>query len=72
MNFTAQALATAAHDNVGKVTIPNVTVDRSFADSQLLCGFNNRQKFLVIVRMNQFRFPKNVEAAPPGRLGCCS
>jgi hypothetical protein len=34
MNLAAQALSTAAHDNVGKVTVSNVTVDRPLADSQ--------------------------------------
>jgi hypothetical protein len=57
MNLAAQALSTAAHDNVRKVTGPNVTVDRSFADSQSLCRLNNRQKFFVIIRGNQFCFP---------------
>jgi hypothetical protein len=45
MNFTAQTLAPAAHDDVGKVTVPNVTVDRSLADPQSLRSLNNRQKF---------------------------
>jgi hypothetical protein len=58
MNFAAQALATAAHDNVGKVAVPNVTVDGSLADSQSLCSFNNCQKFLIIIRGLQFRSPK--------------
>jgi hypothetical protein len=57
MNFTAQALATAAHDDVGKVTVPNMTVNRSFADSQSFCCLNNRQKLFVIVRGLQFCFP---------------
>jgi hypothetical protein len=64
MNFAAQALATAAHDDVGKVAVPNVTIDRPLADSQSLCSFINRQKFLVIVRGLQFRFPRN-EKPPP-------
>jgi hypothetical protein len=50
MNLAAQALATAAHDDIGKVAVPNVTVDRPLADSQSFRSFNNRQKFFVIVR----------------------
>jgi hypothetical protein len=67
MSFTAQTLAPAAHDDVGKVTVPNVTVDRSLADPQSLRSLNNRQKFLVIIRGNQFRFPLN-ENGPTGAV----
>jgi hypothetical protein len=33
MDFPPQALATAAHNDVGKITIPNVTFDRSLTDA---------------------------------------
>jgi hypothetical protein len=66
MNFAAQALSTAAHDDVGKVAASNVPVDCSFADSQSFRSFDKRQKFLVIVRGNQFRFPPKARSRPTG------
>jgi len=57
MDFSAQPLATTADNNVGKVTIPNVTVDGSFTDAQCLSRFLNREQSLVIIRSNgQFHF----------------
>jgi hypothetical protein len=56
VDFSSQTLATAAHNNVGKVTIPNVTVDCSFTNVQLLCCFLYGEQPLVIIRSNQIHF----------------
>jgi hypothetical protein len=41
MNFPPQALATATHNDVGKVTIPNVPGDGAFTHVQFFCRFLN-------------------------------
>jgi hypothetical protein len=54
MNFPAQTLTTAAHDDVGKITIPNVTFDGSFTNAQNFCGFLDCEQPLVIVGSNWY------------------
>jgi hypothetical protein len=56
MDFPSQSLTATAHDDVGEVTIANVTGDRSLADVQFLCRFLYREQPFVIIRSNQFRF----------------
>jgi hypothetical protein len=64
MDFSAQPLSTTAHYNVGKVTIPNVTVDGSFTDAQCLSRFLYGEQPLVIIRGDRQSFSPKMKSRP--------
>jgi hypothetical protein len=72
MDFSAQALPTVAHDDVGKVAIPNVAVDRAFTNTQNFCGFLDCKQPLIIIRSDRQFFSPKMKSRPTGtaRLVC--